>query len=401
MRHRQHRVAVVDVLEQALLEDATILRPEGLVLLAVSGRMSLIVVRTFLVSRRRIALICRSCCRISRETFSDRSCASTTPVHEAQVFRHQLFAVVHDEHPFDVQLHAALVLALNRSNGAFDGMNSRAWYSKVPSAFIADGLERVVPGVADVPVELGILLVGDLRARPGPQRLLRVQGLGRGHLGGCVVAFSVSSSAGFGGAGLVTSMRMGHEMKSEYFLTSLADLRHRRVVVQVVLGVLGLEVQRHRRTLRRALDLFDRVRAGALGLPAGGVGLARLAGQQGDLVGDHERRVEADAELADQLFRRRRVLGFLQLLPDLRGARLRQRADQVDHLVARHADAVVGDREGARFGVDVDLDVKIRGVGVEILVPCTTPSAACRGRPMRWTPALAGRNLCSSRSSGS
>ena len=26
---------------------------------------------------------------------------------------------------------------LNRSNGACDGMKSRAWYSKVPSAFIA------------------------------------------------------------------------------------------------------------------------------------------------------------------------------------------------------------------------------------------------------------------------
>ncbi|CFR87322.1 Uncharacterised protein [Mycobacterium tuberculosis] len=35
---------------------------------------------TFLVSRRRMALICRSCCRISRETLSDMSCASTTPL---------------------------------------------------------------------------------------------------------------------------------------------------------------------------------------------------------------------------------------------------------------------------------------------------------------------------------
>jgi hypothetical protein len=33
--------------------------------------------------RRRIAVICRSCCSISRETLSDKSSASTTPLTKA------------------------------------------------------------------------------------------------------------------------------------------------------------------------------------------------------------------------------------------------------------------------------------------------------------------------------
>ncbi|SLJ82425.1 Uncharacterised protein [Mycobacteroides abscessus subsp. abscessus] len=35
---------------------------------------------TFLTRRLRIIWIWRSCCRISRETLSERSCASTTPL---------------------------------------------------------------------------------------------------------------------------------------------------------------------------------------------------------------------------------------------------------------------------------------------------------------------------------
>ena len=35
---------------------------------------------TFLTSRLRISWICRSCWRISREMFSERSAASTTPL---------------------------------------------------------------------------------------------------------------------------------------------------------------------------------------------------------------------------------------------------------------------------------------------------------------------------------
>ena len=69
-----------------------------------------------------------------------------------------------------------------------------------------------------------------------------------------------------------------------------------------------------------------------------------------DAVGDHERRIEADAELADQPLA---ILGLGQ--PADEGARPRPRdgPEVVDHLLPVHADAGVGD--GQRAGLDVGL----------------------------------------------
>ena len=76
-----------------------------------------------------------------------------------------------------------------------------------------DDLERVVPGVRDVLVELLVLLVGDLVFGLGPQCLHRVEGL----------RFDGDDFfATFLGAAVrrSTCIRMGQAMKSEYFLTS-------------------------------------------------------------------------------------------------------------------------------------------------------------------------------------
>ena len=91
-----------------------------------------------------------------------------------------------------------------------------------------------------------------------------------------------------------------------------------------------------------------RVLAFARALPLHAM-LGRQAGtarQQRDAVGDDEGRIEADTELADQVG----VLGAIggELLEELARAGLGDRADLVDHLLPRHADAVVGDGDGPR-----------------------------------------------------
>ena len=85
-----------------------------------------------------------------------------------------------------------------------------------------------------------------------------------------------------------------------------------------------------------------------------------------DLVGDHERGVEADAELADQSRRLAGLAGALRGFEERLRAGLRDRAEVLDHLRARHADAVVGDRErpGGRVGRELDLPV---GVAFELV----------------------------------
>ena len=91
---------------------------------------------------------------------------------------------------------------------------------------------------------------------------------------------------------------------------------------------------------------------------------ARPAGHDGDPVGDDEARVEADAELADQL----RVLLLVagEAREELARAAARDRAEVLDRLGARHADAVVRHGDGARGLVERDVDREL-GVAVEEL----------------------------------
>src|SRR5690606_2932602 len=103
--------------------------------------------------------------------------------------------------------------------------------------------------------------------------------------------------------------------------------------------------------------------------PAGALLLARAPGQQGDLVRHHERRVEADAELADQPLRPGPVLGLLQFAQELGRTGVGDRADELPDLVVGHADAVVPHGEGAGVPVDLELDVQVGDVDAGRLVP--------------------------------
>src|SRR3954465_9558172 len=99
-------------------------------------------------------------------------------------------------------------------------------------------------------------------------------------------------------------------------------------------------MQYHLSTARRSLDRFEREFAPAVRLPTHPCA-CRVAGtpcRQRHLVGDDERRIEADAKLADQI----RVLRLLsrQLAEKFTRARARYGADVRNDFVARHADAV-------------------------------------------------------------
>ncbi len=113
-------------------------------------------------------------------------------------------------------------------------------------------------------------------------------------------------------------------------------------------------------------DGLDGVAALAVGRPAEAFRAAGAAREHIDFVGDHEGRIEADAELADQgrVFATGCLAGFLarfELFHERLGARARDGAERLDHLVVAHADAVVLDGEAGRLGVDPDGDA---GLGV-------------------------------------
>jgi hypothetical protein len=97
--------------------------------------------------------------------------------------------------------------------------------------------------------------------------------------------------------------------------------------------------------------------------------LARLPGLARahlDPLGDDEGRVEADAELADEG-------GGLLLISRERAEELGRSgagdgAEVGDRLGARHADAVVGDRDGAGGGVGIDADGEFGVLGHQLAV---------------------------------
>ena len=84
------------------------------------------------------------------------------------------------------------------------------------------------------------------------------------------------------------------------------------------------------------------------------------------MVGDHERRVKAHAELTDDI----RVPGLLgvKLLTEAERAAVRDHAQILLQLLAAHTDAVIADGEGALLGVGRDGDGEVAAAETDALV---------------------------------
>ena len=112
----------------------------------------------------------------------------------------------------------------------------------------------------------------------------------------------------------------------------------------------------------------DRIAVRAGGLPLIGLLRTVLLRADGDAVGDHERGVEAHAELADDVDIGVLLVLFLGLLAELVGTRRRDDTEVVFKLFAAHADAVIRDRQRAVLLVDRHRDGKIAAVHADLVV---------------------------------
>ena len=111
------------------------------------------------------------------------------------------------------------------------------------------------------------------------------------------------------------------------------------------------------------LRRLDGVAADAVGLPRIGLLGTVCAGDHAHLGGNHEARVEPDAELADDVDVLALVLGVL-LLEGL-AAGVSDRAEVLIELGFGHADAVVGDGDGAGVFVEGKRDGEVLGAEVD------------------------------------
>ena len=247
------------------------------------------------------------------------------PAHEAQIAR-QDFGVVGDEDALDVELDAALAVGIEQVERPRAGHESERGVLLPALGAEMDGQRRLVELPGNAAVEIGVFRGLDLGLRLGPQRR------------------AVGDLRRLGARLLDDRDRHRH----------VAGLRLDHALDGVALGVgLGVVHQMQhdagaaRAARRRASAGRDRERALAVGRPAPGLVAAGAARDHVDAVGDHEGRIEADAELADERLAPRRSLRRLEPLQKGLGAGARDGAERLDHLVAAHADAVVLDGEAA------------------------------------------------------
>jgi len=213
----------------------------------------------------------------------------------------------------------------------------------------------ILPVVADVLVEGVVVLFRHLVLVAQPDGLHRVQRLG-GYRGLFRLGFRFFHHIHLDG--------VRHEIG--VLLNDAAQFPLRGVVGQSVFLIGGLEVQGDGRAGFIALGGVERVGAIAGAFPLGGTILARAARHHRHAVGHHEHAVEADAELTDEVGGDFGVLRLFQAPGELLGAGLGDGADQVDQLVAVHADAVVPDGERAGCFVCLQANAQLGAIGQQL-----------------------------------
>lgn len=121
-RHQlQQGLGVVGVLEQALLQCPAELGPNLRVALGVLGLHVLECAEDLLDQASAYALDLAVVLEELAGDVQRQVVGVHDALHEAQVVGHERFAVVHDEHPLDVQLHAGLGLAGVQVEGGLFG----------------------------------------------------------------------------------------------------------------------------------------------------------------------------------------------------------------------------------------------------------------------------------------
>src|SRR5688572_5198303 len=252
-------------------------------------------------------------------------------LHEAQVQGQELLGVVHDEHAAYVQLQAAGAVALPQVEG-------RGRRDVDQAGVVALALDAVVrPGqrlalvVRQMPVELDVLLVLDLGPGPRPERRTAV--------------YRLVFERGF------ALLRHAHREGNVVGITS--HQRAQAPGVEELFRVL-LEVENDRGAALRAVEGLDGELAVGAGFPTHAFGgwQARTPAEHFHALADDERRVEADAELADELGVL--LLVAREFLEEFGGAGTGDGAEMRDGVLAAHADAVVADAERALVLVRLD-----------------------------------------------
>ena len=123
------------------------------------------------------------------------------------------------------------------------------------------------------------------------------------------------------------------------------------------------------RAVFRFLTFFQAVFTIASGFPLIRLFFTGLAGNDRDFIGDHEGRIETDAELADEvLIRAVCILSFLQFFQEGFRTGLGNRTQVFHQILFVHAQAVIRNRQRMGIGIRRQMDFKGRVAFEEVAV---------------------------------
>ena len=290
-------------------------------------------------------------------------------LYKAEVIRQQVGTLFHNQHTGGVQCQTLLVVLGVEIVGTVAGHEQQGIV--VGSAFGAahDDPGRVGVITELILVEAVVLLIGHFALLLLPDGDHAVQGLQLGvglPLGLIIFGLGVRLR-------LLTALFALHLDGVAHIVAVLLDDGHDAVLVEEVVVVVGLRV---------GLDVEDDVGTGSLllsrlkliavstaGLPLPGLVGAVSLGDDRHFVSHHEGRVEADTELTDDVD----VLVLVVLL-EVEGAGVGDGAEVLLQLFPGHADAVIGDGQGAAVLVAGEQDAEIafvhadRSVGQALII---------------------------------
>jgi len=283
--------------------------------------------------------------------------------HEAEAVGQQIGAVFHDHHAGGVQLQALLEVLGVEIIRCFRGdEQQRLVCDRALDVRVNDG-QRIFKVKEFLFIEIVVFLVGDVLFIPVPDRDHGVErlDLGIGLIFGLVAVFRALLHAALfnrhadGVADIIGIF--AHERLQLPCLQETGIL----LVVRV-----GLQLHDHVRTGGSALTRGHGIAVRTLGLPFPCFVRAVFLRNDGHLVRDHECRIEAHAELADDIGVSGLVL--VERLLELQTAGAADRAEVVFHLVLVHTDAVVADGQRAGGLVGLEFDRKIAAAEADFLV---------------------------------
>ena len=287
---------------------------------------------------------------------------------ETEMLGQQILAVVHDQHAAAVQLQSTLVILGVEIVGRFAGDIQQRLEGNVALHVVVDGAQGLIVVEELVPVEGLVLFLGNVLLVPLPDGHHGVQGL---HLGvGLVLGRLILLALGVLVLRLLHGTGLGdlHLDRVADIVGILADQAADFVFFQIlgVFFVLGIGLQGHDdvRSGSVLFRLLNGIAVRPIRDPLPCLVLAVLLGDNGDGGSHHKGGIKTDTELTDDID----VLVLLHGLLEAQRAGFGDGTEILDHFLFGHADAVIGNGQGAVFGVTGDGDGEFIPVDAHLVV---------------------------------